>query len=413
MEKQVIQQVLLEQKETFGKTIKLVKRIYPETIFKTQKIIAITGIRRCGKSTLLKEISSRYEDYGYVNFEDERFLDFTYKDFNTLLEAFLGISPKVKTFFFDEIQTINGWEKFVRRLFTEGYKIYVTGSNASLLSSEIATSLTGRNLKIELFPFSFKEYLTYKDFPHKKVYTTTEKAQLSKLLEDYLAYGGFPEVIETQNNEELNEIYQDIIIKDLLVRLKIKDTKDFRELALYLLSNICGKISYNNLKALLNFSNTSKVKNYVEYLSEAYMFFTLLKYDPSLKKQIINNRKVYAIDTGIINAVAFQFSKNTGKLMENLVFIELKRRHKNLFYYGGKKECDFLIKEGTKITGAIQVAETIADVKTREREIEGLVEAMERYKLKQGLIITADSEAGIIRNNKKINVVPLWKWLLE
>jgi len=413
MEKIMIKQILIEQREIFEKPMGIVKRKFPQNILKNPKIVVITGIRRSGKSTLLKEFSCYYKDYSYVNFEDERFLDFTYQDFNALLESFLEINSKTKTFFFDEIQNIKGWEKFVRRLFTDKFKIFVTGSNANLLSSEIATSLTGRNLKIELYPFSFEEYLSYLVFPFKKIYNTKERAQISNHLADYFNYGGFPEVIKTKNYEELTGIYQDILIKDLLVRLKIRDSKDFRELALYLLSNISKKISYNQIKNLFKFSNTSKVKNYVDFLSEAYMFFTVTKYAVSLKKQLVNNRKIYAIDLGIINAVAFQFSKNKGRLMENLVFLELKRRNKDIFYFEEKSECDFLIKQGTQIIKAIQVTDNLSNFDTKKRKITGLLEAMNMFKLDEGLIITSDMEDELLIENKKIKIVPLWKWLLN
>jgi len=413
MEKATIKQILVEQLEIFEKPMKIVKRKFPNNILKNPKIVVITGVRRSGKSTLLKEFSSYYKDYGYVNFEDERFLDFTYKDFNTLFESFLEINTNIKTFFFDEIQNISGWEKFVRRLFTDRFKIFVTGSNANLLSSEIATSLTGRNLKIELYPFSFEEYMSYVGFPLKNIYTTKERTQISNYLADYFKYGGFPEVVKTKNYEELTGIYQDILIKDLLVRLKIRDSKDFRELALYLLSNISKKISYNKIKNLFKFSNTSKVKNYVDFLAEAYMFFTVTKYAPSLKKQLVSNRKIYAIDMGIINAVAFQFSKNKGRLMENLVFLELKRRNKDIFYFEDKSECDFLIKEGMQIIKAIQVTDNLSDLDTKKREINGLLEAMDQFKLSEGLIITTDVEKELLIEKKKIKIVPLWKWLLN
>lgn len=413
MEKEIIKQTILEQRKLFERDEDIVKREVPEYLLHTPKIVVITGIRRCGKSTLLKEISEGCKNHAYTNFEDERFLEFSAKDFNTLLEIFLEFGPETDTLFFDEIQNIYGWEKFVRRLFTEGYKIFVTGSSSNLLSSEIATSLTGRNFKHELFPFSFKEYLRYQNFETKDVYTTREKAALSGHFEDYLKYGGFPEIAKSRNEKELMEIYQDILIKDLLVRLKIKDSKDFRDLSLYLLSNISRKMSYNNLKNVLGFSNASKVKNYVEFLSEAYLFFTLNKYDPSLKKQIQSARKVYAIDTGLVNAVSFMFSENTGPLLENLVFLELKRRFSEIYYHEGKKECDFLVKEKEKIVQAIQVTASMADPITEKREIEGLEEAMEKHSLKEGYIITKDMEKTVEREGRTIHVIPIIKWLLE
>lgn len=412
MEKELLKQIIIEQRETFEREIEIVERTVSKNIFETNKIIVITGVRRCGKSTLLRQISKKYENYAYFNFEDERLLDFNYRDFNMLLEIFLEMNSKIKTFLFDEIQEIEGWEKFVRRLFNDGYKLFVTGSNASLLSSEIATSLTGRNIKIELYPFSFKEYLTYKKFPLKQVYTTKEKAKLFEQLKDYLEFGGFPEVVLTKNEEELNQIYQDVIIKDLLVRFGIRDTKDFRELALYLLSNVSKNVSFNNLKKLLNFSNTSKVKNYVDFLSEAYLFFTLFMYDPSVKKQIVNDRKIYAIDSGLINSIGFRFSENEGRLLENVVFLELLRQKKDLFYYHGKRECDFLIREGIKIKTAIQVSVYLNDPETRKREISGLLEAIEKYKLKEGFVITNSEEKRLEIEGKSIIIVPLWKFLL-
>jgi uncharacterized protein len=413
MEKTVLNQLIIEQKKIFEKDIQIVDRNISQNIISSPKIIVITGVRRCGKSTLLRQLSKHYKNYNYINFEDERLLEFTYHDFNTLLEIFISLNPKSKTFFFDEIQVIYGWEKFVRRLFTEGYKIFVTGSNATLLSSEIATSLTGRNIRVELFPFSFKEYLSFYNFKIKKIFTTQEKASISNYVNDYLQYGGFPEVIKSKDFEELTQIYQDIIIKDLLVRFKIRDQKDFRELSLFLLSNIGKKISFNNLKNLLEFSNTSKVKNYVDFLCESYLYFMINKYSPSIKKQIVNDKKIYAIDTGLVHSTSFHFSENKGWILENAVFLELKRRYKQIFYFQEKKECDFIIKSGRNITHAFQVTNNLLNPSTKKREIDGLIAAMNTFNLSQGNIITLDTEETIKKDNKKICIIPYWKWLLE
>lgn len=412
MDKSALKQIILEQKELFEKDEEIIRRVIPENILKSNKVIVITGIRRCGKSTLLRQISKKYKTFFYFNFEDERLLNFTYNDFNTLLQAFFEINPAGTTFFFDEIQTVAGWEKFVRRMFNENYKIFVTGSNASLLSSEIATSLTGRNLQLCLYPFSFKEYLSFTKFPAKEIYTTKEKAMLSELLHNYLKYGGFPEVIKSKDMKELSQIYQDIIIKDVLVRFKIRDSKDFRELSLYLMSNAAKKISFNKLKNLLNFNSTTKVKNYVDFLSQTYLIFLLPKYSPSLKKQLVNDRKVYSVDTGLVNAVSFQFSENKGRLLENAVFLELLRNNNELFYFEEKNECDFVIKKGTKIIEAIQAAADISSPETRKREIEGLSLAMKEFNLKTGLIITENTEDIIEDAGRKIQIIPLWKFLL-
>jgi hypothetical protein len=412
MEKKQLKEVILEQKRTFQKYMAIIPREIPRHAFDSTKIIVITGVRRCGKSTLLRQIARYYDACNYINFEDERLLDFTYNDFNALLEVFLELEPASTTFLFDEIQNITGWEKFAGRLFTDQYKLFITGSNANLLSSEIATSLTGRNIEIKLYPFSFAEYLKFHQYDIPEMPLTNERAILANYLEMYLEFGGFPEIIKSKDFEELNQIYQDIIIKDLLVRLQIRDQKDFRELALYLLSNVSKTISYNNLKTLLQFSNTSKVKNYVEALKEAFLFFSINKYDASIKKQIRNEKKIYCIDPGMINATAFRFSKEEGRILENVVFLELLRRKKEVYYEADKSECDFIVKEGLTITEAIQVTLSLANEKTRQREIIGLTDAMLKYNLREGFIITKSHEEVIELQKMKIYVRPLWKFLL-
>jgi len=413
VDKSQLREVVLEQKVTFEKELRIINRKISEAAILSPKITVISGIRRCGKSTLLRQIARRYESYNYINFEDERLLDFTYNDFNLLLEVFIELEPESKTFFFDEIQNIQGWEKFCRRLFADNYKLFVTGSNANLLSSEIATSLTGRNVVVELYPFSFAEFIEFKEIKLSNFYVTKERALLAKLFEEYLNYGGFPEVLHSKDYEELVQLYQDILIKDILVRLQIRDTKDFRELSIYLLSNVSKKISYNNLKNLLQFSNTSKVKNYIEALIESYLFFTLNKYDYSMKKQMRNEKKIYSIDSGLVNATAFRFSKEEGRILENVIFLELKRRKMEIYFEGDKTECDFLIKEGVKITTALQVCVSLADQKTRVREIQGLVDAMIKYNLGHGVIITKETDEEIVIEDKKISVIPAWRFLLE
>lgn len=411
MDKKIIQLTVLDQRSLFEKKDETIKRYFPKNFINSKKITAISGVRRSGKSTLLKQIAKEYNNYYYLNFEDERLLDFTYSDFNSLYEIFLSLYGEQKVFFFDEIQNIYGWEKFVSRLFNDSCKIFVTGSNAKLLSSELATSLSGRHLKFEMYPFSFSEFLQYKKFNVKDFYTTKEHAKIIKFFSDYLDLGGFPEVVISHDENELKQLYQDILIKDLIVRFKIKEVKAFRELSIYLLSNVSSNISFNNLKNVLGFNSATTVKNYIEYFEEAYLHFTVSKFDYSLKKQIINDKKIYGIDTGLINHVSFAFSQNIGRVLENLVFLELKRREKVIFYHKGKRECDFLIQQGREIIEAIQVAESLKQ-ENKEREIEGLVEAMEKYKIKKGLILTFDSEDELKKGNRAIKVLPVWKWCL-
>lgn len=411
MDKDILELTIIEQRDSFENKKEFLKRSLDSNICSSKKIIVISGIRRCGKSTLLKQISNNYSNYYYLNFEDERLIDFDYKDFNVLLEIFFKLYGEQKIILFDEIQNIFGWEKFVRRLFEDGYKIFITGSNAKLLSSEIATTLTGRNLTKQLFPFSFKECLEYNNFEIKEIYLTKEKSKLMKHLNKYFQMGGFPEVVKSDDVDELKQLYQDTIIKDLLVRFKIRETKAFRELVLYLISNITNKISYNNLKVNLGFSSTTSVKNYVDFLEEVYLLFSLNKFDYSVKKQMSNDRKIYCIDCGLVNANSFKFTEERGKILENIVFLELKRKNLDIYYHGGLKECDFVVKEGTKITSAIQVCDSMDLIETRKREVSGLIDAMKSYKLKEGIIITYDTEDEFFEEGFKIQVVPIWKYL--
>jgi predicted AAA+ superfamily ATPase len=410
--KSIIKEVVLEQNDLFRKKGIYLERAISDAALKTKKIFIITGIRRCGKSTLLKQLAGSYKNFYYLNFEDERLLNFKSSDFNYLLEIFIELYGEQKVILFDEIQYINGWEKFVGRLFANGYKIFITGSSANLLSRELGTALTGRHLKTELYPFSFKEYLKYYHLDKNSLETTSGRAGLKKSFQEYLEYGGFPEVLASRNREELKQLYQDVLVKDLLVRFKIKDDKAFRELVLYLLSNIGAPISFNNLKKLLGFKSVSQVKNYIGYLEEAYLVFLLYKYDYSIGKQMINDRKVYGIDPGMIKAVSFRFSENSGRYLENLVFLELKRQEKEIYYHKDNGECDFIVRKGLKISEAIQVTEAL-NHNNSEREINGLVSALKKYNLKEGLILTNDTEEERRVGSFKIRIMPLWKWLLS
>ena len=245
MDKNPIKLVVLEQRKNFDKKIEIIARKVPKGFIESKKISVVSGIRRSGKSTLLKQISKSFDDFYYFNFEDERLLDFKASDLNILYEALLEAHGEQRVFFFDEIQNVYGWEKFVRRLFEDGNKIFITGSNAKLLSSELATTLSGRHLKMELYPFSFAEFLEYEKFPSKNLYDTKERSVLAKNFSHYLEYGGFPEVVIGKNRKELEQLYQDVLIKDLIVRFKIRETKIFREIALYLLSNMTAPMSFN------------------------------------------------------------------------------------------------------------------------------------------------------------------------
>lgn len=406
-----LEEIVADQLKTFnGKDFGVKREVDFQKHLKTNQITVISGIRRSGKSTLLVQFSKEFKHFYYVNFDDERLIDFTLEDFDTLMLVFNKLYDS-KVVFIDEVQNVEKWELFVRRIYEEGYKVFVTGSNAKLLSSDLATRLTGRYFKIELYPFSFKEYLNFKKVGYGGKDTQT-KARILRNFSQYLKEGGFPEYVRYRDTEFIKRIYEDVMYKDLLVRFKIKETKSFRELAGFLFSNFTKELSYRSLKNSLGFKSITSVKNYTGFMQESYLVFELLKYDHSLKKQFVSDKKIYVIDNGMRNAVAFSFSKDSGKLLENLVFVELKRRAKEIYYYKGKKECDFIIRGKNVITEAIQVTRRI-EAGNEKRELGGIIEALERFRLKAGLIITEDQEEEKKIGGKKIKIIPAWKWLLE
>jgi len=406
-----LEDIVADQLKNFQKRdIGIIRNIDFNKYLKTKQITVISGIRRSGKSTLLAQFSKRFKNFYYINFDDERLLDFSVNNFNDLMVIFRKIYPS-KVIFLDEIQDIEKWEKFIRRIYDEGYKIFLTGSNAKLLSSELGTHLTGRYFKIELYPFSFKEFLHYKKVDYKEKGAEI-RAKILKIFDNYLKNGGFPEFVKYKDKEFVKRIYEDVLYRDLLTRFNIREVKSFKQLANFLFTNLAGEISYNSLKKILGFKSVMTVRNYIEFMEESFLVFELYKYDYSLKKQYVSDKKIYVIDNGMRNTVAFYFSKDLGKMLENLVFIELKMRGQEIYYYKNKKECDFIIKEKNKITQVIQVS-VYMDENNREREVGGLLEAMNEFKLKKGLILTKDQEGKVKEDGKIIEIKSVYKWALE
>lgn len=405
-----LEQTIVDQKKNFkAKDPGVARELNFSKYLKTKQIIAISGIRRSGKSTLLKQFSAHFSDFYYITFDDERLINFTVDDFSNLMLVFRK-SHQANVIFIDEAQNVAGWERFARRLYEEGYKIFVTSSNAKLLSSELATHLTGRYFKIELYPFSFQEFLIFKNI-NTADHSSAGQAALLKSFDEYLAGGGFPEVIKYQEKEYLKRIYEDVLYKDLIARFKIRETKLFQQLAAYLFTNVGKEISYNGLKKALGYKSPVSVRKHVGFMTEAYLVFELMKYDYSLKKQFISDKKIFVIDNGLRNEIAFSVSEDKGRLLENLVFIELKRRGHEIYYFKNKKECDFLIKEKNKIISAIQVTTNLG-AENQEREIDGLLDALTASQLKKGLILTINQEKTIKQSGMVIEIKPLWKWLL-
>lgn len=417
MNKAEIKKVIIAQKEA-QRQVKFVRR---DNLFSLEEginnpfIQIITGIRRCGKSTLMQHIREKSSEKNYcINFDDNRLVEFVSDDFEKLNESFKELFETENTYYFDEIQIIEGWERFVSRLYNEGKKIYITGSNAAMLSAELGTHLTGRNIQTALFPFSFEEFLRFKEIPLDKndFFSPAKSALLKKVFRDFVQNGGFPEYLQTAHLSYLKNLYENIIYKDVVSRYNIRNVKTLMEMLHYLISNISKEASYNALKNLFGISNANTVKEYIGYFENAYLLFSINKFDYSLKKQLANAKKIYAIDSGLANSISFQFSENFGRQLENVVFLQLKRKGLEIYYHKNKFECDFIVRESGKIVLACQVCQSIENKITRNREIKGLTEAMQDYKLDKGIILTEDEEEIISENGFTIQVLPVWKWLL-
>lgn len=413
--KDILRHIVLQQKESlvFGETVR--REILDEILnwFKDNRVIILTGIRRCGKSTILKQIMQYKDNYCYVNFEDERFIDFKAQDFEILNEVLMEVYNNPAIYFFDEIQNIEKFEIFVRRLQDQNKKVVITGSNASLLSKELGTRLTGRYKAFEVYPFSFNEFLRFKKIVFSKewFYVAEKKVTLIKLFEQYFNDGGFPEYLKNRDKDYIRTIFENILYRDIIARYSIKRQKIIKELVNILATNISSLFTYNSLKKSLSLANSITVKEYISYLSNSYLFFELQKFDFSIRKQLNSPKKIYLIDPAF-SQLGLSFSTNKGKILENVVFIDLKKRNKEIYYYAAESECDFVVREGTKIKEVIQVCYALNE-SNKEREINGLLEAMGKFGLKEGTILTYEQEEEIKNRNKRIKVIPVWKWLIN
>ncbi len=414
---ELLRQLVIQQKSQIEKGGIFVERSILKEIleaFGDNRVLILTGIRRCGKSILLHQIMRTRTRYCYINFEDERLLAFRAEEFESLNEVLIEVYGPSGTYFFDEIQNIDKFETFVRRLQDEGKKVVITGSNASLLSREFGTRLTGRYKLFEVYPFSFAEFLRLKKIVVKKdsLYIPEERVKLVSAFGRYTENGGMPEYIKNQDSEYIKTLYDNILYRDIIARYSIRRQRLIRELVGILASAITLPFTYNSLKKSLGLKNAITVKEYITYLSGAYLFFELLRFDYSVKKQLNSPRKIYCIDTAFSIMSGFSLSPNKGRLLENIVFIELKRRKHEVYYYSGKRACDFILKDKRKITAAIQVCHELND-ENRDRETGGLLEAMAALNLKKGIILTGDQEAVQKEEEATIIIQPVWKWLLE
>jgi len=430
---EIIKEIILRQQKVFLDTEgRIPREILSEENFQKSILlrdaVIITGVRRSGKSYLMrliwekiaKERKMPENNFLYFNFEDERLLGFGAFDFETLLENYFEIIEPDKRkkvyLFFDEIQNIAGWEKFINRLREDRkYKVFVTGSNATLLSREISTALTGRNYPVMLFPLSFREFCSFKlgeKIAGKNIYDAELKVKIKRLLKKYLDNGGFPEVAIRNFRPLLQEYLKNIVYRDIVLRYKIKNEASLREISAFIMSNVGVNLSLEKISRMTKVKNLMTVKNYLSYLENSLLFYSAAKFSYSVKDQIYNPDKIYVVDTGMYNEVAFVPSANSGRVLENAVFLELKRRGLHVYYFKEKNECDFIIQEKNRPITAIQVTKDLG-IQNEDREIEGLLVAMERLQLEEGLIITEEREEERRVRSKRVKVVPLWKWLIE
>lgn len=417
--KDQIKAMLLEQFQTFWQRDTGIEReqlIEIERAASLPHAVIISGLRRVGKSTLLAQLARHMgeDQFYYLNFEDDRLLGFQADDANDLYQVLIELFGERKIFVLDEIQNIQGWEHFVRRFMDLGLKFYITGSNASLLSRELGSRLTGRYISVELFPFSFKEFVEFRRYslPDLNRLTTVDTARLQQFLNEYLRLGGIPDPLKYPELPLLRTLYEDVLYRDIATRYRVEEIRALKELAFYLMSNIASSISYNKLKNQLRLGSLNTVKNYIEYMENSWLLFTMNVYDFSVKRQQIAAKKIYSIDTGLAEAIGFTFSANTGKMLENLVFLGLRRKTKEIYYYTTPAgyEVDFYLPESSQL---IQVAQNLDNPATRERETRALVEAMRALKISHAMILTETNAPEITENGLTIEIRSLVEWLLE
>ena len=359
----------------------------------------ITGIRRSGKSTLIsKDLFSADKAAFYLNFDEPVLYNFSATDFVILesaIDKFQKEQSGSKNLYFDEIQNVDGWEVFVNAQLKKGNLVTVTGSNASLLSSELGTRLTGRHLDYELFPFNFSEFCEIKQC----------KSSPENFLK-YLKKGGFPEYLLYERTEILKRLFEDILMRDIVVRYGIKDVRSVKTLAVYLASNCGNLVTGSKLSAQLGLKTATTILEYLSFLEQSYLFSFVPKFDYSAKAQSVNPKKVYCIDTGMIQNVTLSATKDLGRMFENAVFIELRRRTKNIWYYSEAAfECDFLYGSGNLPENAIQACYELTN-ENREREVRGVVNTCKKFPNVKPLIVTFNQKDKISYNGMIVDVVP-------
>lgn len=418
--KEFLKRVLTEQRTYFLEKSTGVRREALERIREKQRlphIHVISGVRRCGKSTLLRQVAAEFyhdRDFYYLSFEDERLLGFHASGFGLVYETMLDLFGSCKTFLIDEIQLVENFDSFVRRFYDQGFKFYLTGSNAGLLQEEISTRLTGRHVDTRLQPFSFREFMQFHDFDGSgyNLYLTENQSMIRKIFDDFLITGGMPEFVRYRDNEIIRRNYEDIITRDILYRKQLENVRSAKELYLFLINAFSQRFSYNSLhKALTGKLSVNTIKNYVGYLEETYLIRVISRFDYSVARQMANDKKVYACDNAFVMHLSTRPGTDKGWLLENLVSVALGQDEKDIFYYAGKKECDFITMSEKTVEAAYQVCWEL-NAANENRELEGMAEALRHTGLDRGVILTYDQEEERAYNGKQIRILPVWKWML-
>ncbi len=431
MDKLLLQSLIVSHRERFLADRGLVTREIVaeiEPFLKQKEILFLSGIRRSGKSSILSLVARNLISKGLIkqnqvlsiNFEDERLIRFGVEDFESLYQAFIELdNPEGKKWLFlDELQVIPGWERWVHRMYEfEDVKMFITGSNSSLSNSVLSSALTGRNRELRIYPFSFREYLGMNGATEVTEHDLLSTEKVARLKREFTAFsrlGGFPEVLKSYDVSIVDSYFKDIMHRDVITLHQIRNAREIRELCLYLITNSGNLLSYEALRRMLQVKSVSTIRNYLEILKEVFLIQSLPRYDFSIKKQIFNPDKYYVTDIGFYQSLGFRFSENMGQILENIVLHQLIRDHDDLYYWSSAsgKEVDFLVREKTVLTEAIQVTYDL-NPENRDRELSGLISAEKELGISKLTILTHDQEEQIQLGQYIIQVTPVWKWLLK
>ena len=385
-----------------------------DLLLNSHLIKLITGPRRVGKSTQAL-LMLRNRNFAYLNFDSQQLLDAW--DADLVMRMLDDVYPGYEYLLLDEVQNLDAWDLWVSELYRLGKNLVITGSNAKMLSSEMATALTGKYLKVEMLPFSLEEFFDWNKLDLSKL-NHEQQADASALMDDYLRNGGYPEVVASRQltRTYLDTLFDSIVWKDVAKRHSVRNVTDLNDLALYLVSNFCNPVSANELTEELGFSSVNTTKKFMDYLREPYLFYYLPRYNNKLKMMKKAPRKVYVVDNGFVAAKAFSLSDNLGRLLENQVFVELLRQgydtDKTMFYYRSRndKEVDFVLRKGTHIEQLVQVCYDMSNAKTEKREVDSLIECAEELNCSNLVIVTNNEERTIEKDGFRIEVVPVAKW---